>query len=108
MIIIKQGETYSKRFEFYDADTQEPIDLTSVTAYSEMRNKPGGTLAATGICNVDTENNNVTVTYSSAQTADIIAGQYGYDVWIVAFGEKHPIYTAEVHVVERYTEYLGG
>ena len=108
MIIIKQNEDYIKRFYFEEADTGEPISLTGVTAYSQLRDKPGGTLKATASCVVDTTDNFITVTYSASQTAELEPGEYGYDVWIVENGLKHPIYTARVAVVAPYTDNIGG
>ena len=106
-MIIKQGETYRKRFEFFDPDTHQPIDLTGVSAYSQMRDKPGGVLKATATCNVDAINATITVEYSSAQTEAIAEGQYGFDVWITDNGDAVPIYTAEVQIVKRYTDNIG-
>ena len=107
MITIKQGETYIKRLEFVDVDSKTPIDLTGATAYSEIRNVPGGDLKATAVCTVDTSNGSVTVNYSAAKTQLIPVGQYGYDIWLKIDGEQYPIYTTRIQVEKRYTENLG-
>lgn len=108
MIIIKQNEDYVKRFYIEDAETGEPISLTGVTAYSELRDKPGGTLYATAFCVVNTSDNFIEITYTASQTAELEVGEYGYDVWIVENQRQHPIYTTRVAVVAPYTENLGG
>lgn len=107
MIVIKQNEDYIKRFYFEEAETGNPISLTGITAYSQLRDKPGGTLKATGSCVVNTTNNYIEVSYLSEQTATLDPGEYGFDVWIVENGLNHPIYTARVMVEAPYTE-IGG
>lgn len=106
-IKIKQGETYRKRIEMMYADDREPVDLTGYSAYSELRDRPGGTLVATADCSISAVDGVVTVLLSSAQTDAIEEGVYGMDVWIVSEEEKHPIYTNSVQIVKRYTNNLG-
>ena len=36
MIIIKQQEDYTKVLQMQYADTKAPVDLTDITAFSEM------------------------------------------------------------------------
>ena len=104
MILIKQGETYIKRLELKTVDTRQPIDLTGYTAYSQMRDRPGGTLAAQGSCSITASTGVILVTYSSGQTSAIEPGEYGFDIWIKSGNEKHPLYTSRVKVVKSYTE----
>lgn len=104
MITIKQGEDYTKVFELTYADTNDPVDLTGITAKSEMRDAPGGTLFATASCTVNEEGGTVFVYYSAAQTDEIPTGEYGFDVWLVDNYRKHPIYTTKVTIVGRYTD----
>ena len=110
MVIIKQNEDYAKILQLQYAETMLPLDLTDCTVYSEMRDKPGGTLAATAVCTLPSaEEGLIRVFYSAEQTAQIEQGEYGYDIWLVdADGLKHPLYTTRVKVVKSYTENLGG
>lgn len=103
MIIIKQQEDYTKVLKLQYADTQAPVDLTDVIAASELRKKPGATPYLTAACTVDASEGVIRVYYSSAQTASLEEGEYGYDVWIIEDGKKHPIYTTLVQVVKPYT-----
>ena len=108
MIKIKQGEDYRKVLVFQYADSLEYVDLSGVTAFSEMRDKPNGTLAATGTCTVIAGRGEITALYDSAQTAEIEPGEYGFDIWVVdSDEEKHPVYEARVKVVGSYTD-MGG
>ena len=104
MITIKQGETYIKRLELKTVDTRQPVNLQGYAAYSEMRDKPGGTLAARGSCSVTASTGVILVTYSSEKTSAIEPGEYGFDIWITSGNEKHPLYTSRVKVEKSYTE----
>ena len=103
MIIIKQQEDYTKVLQMQYADTKAPVDLTDITAFSEMRSKPGATPYLAASCTVDASNGVIRVYYSSAQTASLEEGEYGFDVWIIEDGKKHPIYTTRVQIVKPYT-----
>ena len=103
MIVIKQNEDYSKVLELQYADTMTAVDLTGISAYSQMRDKPNGTVVATATCVVDSVNHTITVSYSGTDLLDVDPGEYGYDVWLVdGGGKKHPIYTTRCKIVGRY------
>lgn len=104
MIIIKQQEDYTKVLQLQYADTLQPVDLTDIMAFSELRVKPGATAYLPAECTVDASSGIIRVYYSSAQTASLTEGEYGFDVWIVEDGKKHPIYTTRVQIVKPYTE----
>ena len=105
MIKIKQGEDYRKILCLQDAESQEPIDLTGCTAFSQMRDKPNGSLLATAVCSIEAEMGEVTVFYAGSDLAEIAPGEYGYDVWIVDDQEeKHPIYTTRFVLEGKYTD----
>ena len=106
-IIIKQGEDYRKYLHLQYADTLESVDLSEYYAKSELRNKPGGTLKATAECSITPEKGDITVKYSSAQTASIEAGEYGFDVWLIGADEYHPIYSTTCVIAKSYTELQG-
>lgn len=105
MITIKQYEDYTKVLELQYADTMTSVDLTGISAYSQMRDEPNGELAATATCTVDTVNHTVTIVYSGSDLQNLTPGEYGYDVWLVdSGGKKHPIYTTRCQIVGRYTQ----
>lgn len=107
METIKQNEDYILILNLQYADTLQPIDLTDVQAFSELRENPGGELKAQGTCAVSTSGK-ITVTYSSASTAQLEPGEYGFDVWIVdSQNKKHPIWETRVEVKKPYTENYG-
>ena len=110
MITIKQGEDYTKVLKLQYADTREPVDLDDVSAYSEMRTKPGGQLLATAQCSVQADYGLISVSFSSLQTASMPEGECGFDIWIVDEynQERRPIYTSRVMIVGSYTENFGG
>lgn len=108
MIQIKQNEDYSKYLQI-KYDNGEPVDLTGISAYSEMRTAPNGELLATATCTIDAEVGGIFVLYSADETANIPLGVYGYDVWLVdSEGKKHPIYTTKFEIIGAYTMNLGG
>ena len=109
MITIKQGEDYQKILILQYAETQTPVDLSGCSAYSQMRDVPGGTLVATADCSVDYDNGIVTVLYDADATEDIAEGEYGFDIWLVDSDDlQHCIYEARVKIVKPYTENVGG
>lgn len=109
MIKILQNEDFQLVLELQYADTLEHVDLTGVSAFSEMRSSRNGDLAATGSCGVNTENGQITVTYSAAQTANLEEGDYGFDIWVVDnSSKKHPIWEEEhVRVLKPFTQNFG-
>ena len=111
MITITQGQNYTKVLEMKYADTLEPVDLTGITAYSQMRTEPApnGQVVATAVCTVDNANHTVTVVYPSTQTEEIALGDYGYDIWLMdECNRKLPIYSTRCRVIGRYTDNFGG
>lgn len=109
MIVICQNEDYTKYIHLQYADTGEPLDLTGCSVYSQMRDRPNGTLKATGICTMTAASGDIWVRYSAAATLEIEPGEYGFDVWLVDGNNKnHPIYSTRVQIAGRYTEDLGG
>lgn len=108
MITIKQNEDYTKYLHLQYADTGEPLDLTGCSVYSQMRDQPNGTLVATATTSMNAASGDIWVTYASSATGTLTPGEYGFDVWLVdSNSKKHPIYTARVEIVGKYTE-IGG
>ena len=108
MITIKKKESYTKYLQLKYADTQEPVDLTNVEAFCQMRDVPGGTLLATATCTVSAETGEIWARFLENDTENLPVGECGYDIWIVESGGKHPIYTTRCHIIDAYTEEFGG
>ena len=107
---IRQGENFNPCIKFTYKKTGAPVDLSGCTAYSQMKDKPGGNLVATAICEIDGMQGRISVVYSSEDTENIPVGKYGYDVWLIPNGdesEKRPVWTEEVEVIGRYTDNFG-
>lgn len=108
MITIKQNEDYTKYLHLQYADTGEPLDLTGCSVYSQMRDRPNGTLVATATTSMTAASGDIWVTYAASATASITPGEYGYDVWLVdGNSKKHPLYTTRIQIIGVYTE-IGG
>ena len=104
MTIIKQAENFERVKVLKYKDTDQPVDLSGCTAYSQMRVTPGGDLIATAECSVSPVEGRVTAAFSSEQTADIEPGTYGFDIWLKCEDVLKPIHTEEIKIVKRYTE----
>lgn len=102
--IIKQGEQFDRVKTLKYVDTGDYVDLTGCLAYCQMRNEPGGTLVATANCSITPDLGRISASFSSTDTGNIPAGNYGFDIWLVSEGTAKPIHTEEVTVVKRYTE----
>ncbi|MBQ6508085.1 MAG: hypothetical protein IJI07_01305 [Flexilinea sp.] len=102
--IIKIGQTFRRQLALTYVDDNTPVDLTGCEAFSQMRDYPGGNLAATAVCTLDYALGRITATFSASDTADIPEGEYGYDIWIVSEGDEVPLYTERVSVIKKYTE----
>ena len=105
--IIKQKETFRRTLKLTDAKSGAVLDLTGVTAYSQMRKKPGDALIATAACTVDASSGSIDVLWTASQTEDFPLGKAGFDVWITYEGEQKSIYTELVEIVQGYTENMG-
>jgi len=56
-LAVYRGDTYRWQFKLWaDADKISPVDLTGVTAKSELRDKSGGTVLATLDCSIEDPN----------------------------------------------------
>jgi len=102
--IIKQAETFRRSLKFTDLKTGAKLDLTGCTAYSQMRNKPGGTLYDSAECTVDTVNAVISALWDKDLTAAWPEGPCGFDIWLVCGGEQKPIYSEECVVAVSYTD----
>ena len=102
--IIKQNETFRRSLKLTQTQTGVTQDLTGCTAYSQMRNVPGGDLIATAEVTIDAEQGVITALWTAEQTADFPLGTCGYDIWLKCEDDQKPIYTEQVSVIKSYTE----
>ena len=51
--IIKIGQTFRRQLALTYVDDNTPVDLTGCEAFCQMRDYPGGNLAATAVCTLD-------------------------------------------------------
>ena len=80
-------------------------NLTGITASSQMRAIPDGAeLIAEGECTIDAEHGTITTLYESAVTEDIVPGEYAFDIWLDANGQRISIDEVAVTIRGRYTE----
>ena len=105
--IIKQKETFRRTLKLTDSKSGAVIDLTDVSAYSQMRKEPGGELLGTAQCTVNEKKGEVEVLWTASQTEYFPLGSAGYDVWLTFEGDQKPIYTEKVEIVQGYTENIG-
>ena len=107
MTIIKQKETFRRVLKLTDTKSGAVLDLTGVSAYSQMRKQPGGELLGTAQCTVNEQKGEVEVLWTASQTEFFPLGNAGYDVWLTLEGDQKPIYTEAVEIVQGYTENIG-
>jgi len=82
-IEIVKGETYDNDIDFED----KTISLEGKTAKSQVRPKfESDELLAEMQCVVNTEENMIHISLSSAQTSALQPGVYVYDVWVIGTG----------------------
>ena len=80
---VRQRETFEQEITLRD-DSGELIDLSGKSAAGEVRPAPGSnTLTKRMSCSVDVPRATITFGLTSAQTADIAAGNYAYDVCMI-------------------------
>ena len=107
MTIIKQKETFRRVLKLTDTKSGAVLDLTGVSAYSQMRKQPGGELLGTAQCTVNEQKGEVEVLWTTSQTENFPLGNAGYDVWLTLEGDQKPIYTEAVEIILGYTENIG-
>ena len=101
--IIVQNETFRRSLKFTDVHTGAKLDLTGCTAYSQMRDKPGGILYDDAECTIDLDNGIVSALWDKEVTAGWPLGNCGFDIWLVCDGEQKPVYSEECIVTSGYT-----
>ena len=82
-LVLDQGTTFSVTIGYNDA-SGNPVDLTGYTARSQMRKSYYSANATSFTANIsDAINGEITLSLTSAQTANVKAGRYLYDLEIV-------------------------
>lgn len=82
-IIIDQGTTFSTVINLAD-ENGDPIDLTGYTGDSEMRKHYSSSNSQSFTLSLGGANGTVTLSLTSTQTANLVAGRYVYDVEITS------------------------
>lgn len=78
-LVVDQGATYNTTLTLTD-ENGEPLDLTSVTAASQIRKSYSSSLAAEFTTSVNVAAGEVTLSLTANQTGNLVAGRYVYDV----------------------------
>lgn len=125
MKVYRQGDTIRQGVKLAYKGTGAPVNLTGCTAYSQMRKYPGEELIAQGTTFINVALGIVSVEFTKDQTAQLEAGEYGYDIRMKSeWNASHPIpdgyivddpvlrsgtdiitlYSTRVKIVKAYTE----
>lgn len=80
-IIVDQGTDFYTAVNLTD-DDENIIDLTGFTANGQIRKTYTSSNAVTFGINLQSSNGIVELTLTKAQTANIVAGRYVYDVFL--------------------------
>jgi len=79
-LVIDQGSTFTANVQFLD-NSKNPISLVGYTAKSQMRRSYYSANAISFTTNItNTTTGNVSISLTSGQTANLIAGRYIYDI----------------------------
>lgn len=100
---LKTGDSLRVRIEVTYKGTKDPVDLTDCTGFTQMRIAPGSELIAEGTVTIDAVNGLITAYYSSDKTANLVPGNYGFDVRLVSQGDVKTIYEEQVKFTLPYT-----
>jgi len=82
-LIIDQGSDYTVTVSLTDASGNTMV-LTDYTGRAQMRKSPTASSYKEFTVSIDEDAGDVTLSMTSAYTADITAGRYMYDVEIVS------------------------
>ena len=82
-IIIDQGTTFSTVINLTD-DNGDPVDLTGYTGDSEMRKHYTSSNSQSFTVSLGGTSGTVTLSLTSAQTANLTPGRYVYDVEVTS------------------------
>lgn len=80
-LVIDQGTTYSTTLNLTD-DNGDPLNLNGFTANSQIRKWYTSSNAVTFSTSVNSDFGTITLSLTSSQTNNMVAGRYVYDVEI--------------------------
>jgi hypothetical protein len=79
-LVIDQGATFSANIQYLD-NSKNPISLAGYDINSQMRRSYSSANATTFTANItNATTGNVSISLTSSQTANLIAGRYIYDI----------------------------
>ena len=79
-LVVDQGTTFISNVRYLDSD-KNPIDITGFEARSQMRRSYTSANAYTLTANVtDGAGGNIAISMTAAESANVLAGRYVYDV----------------------------
>ena len=79
-LVIDQGSTFTANVQFLD-NSKIPISLVGYNVKSQMRKSYASANATTFTANITSPSTgNVSISLTSGQTANLIAGRYIYDI----------------------------
>jgi hypothetical protein len=79
-LVVDQGTTFIANVRYLDSD-KNPIDITGFDARSQMRRSYSAANAYVLTANVtDGASGNITISMTAAESANVLAGRYVYDV----------------------------
>ena len=104
---VRRRDTFEEELKI-DIDGQ-PYDMSGKTAAAQIRPKAGSeTLTAQMTCSVNASTSTITFGLTSAQTAELTAGKYAYDLCIIdtVNGEEWRKYLlgGDFYVIDSVTE----
>lgn len=82
-IIVDQGTTFSTTISLTD-DNGDPIDLTGYSGRSQMRKHYTSSNSQSFSVSLSNTEGTVALSLTAAQTANLTAGRYVYDVEVVS------------------------
>ena len=104
-IVINSGSNFSQNFTLESSDTDSSLNLTGYTVDSQMRKYAGSSAAVdftTSIISPPTSGE-ISISLTSAQTANIKPGRYVYDILIEKDAIKTKVIEGMVLVREGVT-----
>jgi hypothetical protein len=105
-LVVNSGADFSQSFTLEGTDTNSSFDLTGYTVESQMRKWAGSSSATSFTATIESPPTmgQILLRLNSAQTINLKAGRYVYDVIIIdEFGVKNRVIEGMVLVTEGVT-----
>ena len=88
-IVIEQGFDFDTSFQLEDTRSNSPLDLSEVTTEGQLRKHYGSTTSVSFASTVTSaEQGIVSISLTAAQTVQLKAGRYVYDVKLFNDGKE--------------------